>query len=333
MEALQNMVFALCEAAGTSGAESPAAAVAAGFLESAAQVEIDPMGNVVGRLGKIGAPNRILLNAHLDQISMMVTEIDADGFLRIAPCGGIDRRVLPGSPVTVLGRETLTGVVCGNVYGAEKLPPLEEMAVDPGMTKEQAELLVSPGDRVVYSGRPQRLLGSRVTSPSLDDRAGCAAVIRAAQLLAGEDLSWEVIVLLSSREETGGPGAGTAAYALDPAQAICVDVSFAVQPGLQKGKYASLGGGPMVGIAPALSAGMRADLTRIAKQEGIPYQLEVMGGSTGTDIDHICIARGGVACAMLSLPQRNMHTPAEIVDLQDLEWTARLMAAYVRGLV
>ncbi len=332
MEKLKEMLFALCRAQGAPGAETEAAVCAKSYLEPVSRVEIDAMGNVIARLGKLGAPKRILLNAHMDQVSMMVTQVDEDGFVHIAPCGGVDRRVLPGTPVTVLGREPLVGIVCGEFRGAEKIPPLEEMRVDIGLSREEAEKLVAPGDRIVYSGAPQSLLGSLVTSPSLDDRAGCAAVIRAAQLLSQEDLAWEAIVLLSSQEETGGPGAGCAAYAVDPMQAICVDVSFAFQPGLEKGRYAKLGGGPMIGVAPVLSQEMIAAFKRLAKEESIPYQIEAMGGATGTDIDHICAVRSGVACGMLSLPQRNMHTPAEMVDLRDLEWTARLIAAYVRGL-
>lgn len=332
MESLKTMVFRLCEAAGVSGAEDSAAACAEEFLQPLGETERDAMGNVIVRFGKRDAQKRLILNAHLDQIGMMVTEIGEHGLLHITQCGGIDRRVLPGSPVTVYGKKRLTGIVCGKDCGAEKLPPVEEMTVDLGMTQEEAEKLVSPGDRIVYSGTPRSLLGTRITSPSLDDRVGCAAVIRTAQLLQGEDLAWEIFVLLSSREEVGGQGARTAAYTLDPTQAICVDVSFAVQPGMDKGKYAELSKGPMIGIAPSLSNGMRQKLVETAQEEGIACQFEAMGGNTGTDADGICIARGGVPCAVLSIPQRNMHTPAEIVDLQDVEQTARLMAAYVRRL-
>ena len=135
---------------------------------------------------------------------------------------------------------------------------------------------------------------------------------------------------MSSREETGEQGAETAAYSCDPTEAIVVDVSFAVQPGVPESKSGKLAGGPMLGMAPSLSREMGNVLEALAKENGIPFQYEVMGGEAGTNADAIGVSRAGVRCAMLSIPQRNMHTPAEIVDLQDLEHTAQMIAAYVR---
>ena len=149
-----------------------------------------------------------MLDAHIDQIGMIVTQIDEDGFLHVAPCGGVDRRVLPGASVTVYGHETLTGIVCclpphlveddGN-----KVEPVDKMAVDLGLTKEEAEQKVSLGDRIIINGEPRTLLNHRVSSAALDDRAGCAALIRCAQLLHDKPLKCGLTILLSTREETG----------------------------------------------------------------------------------------------------------------------------------
>ncbi len=332
---IRELVKGFCSVPGTPGGEQDAAAFAVEQMKGYGCASIDRMGNVVLEIGNQGSDRRILLDAHIDQVGLIVTSINEKGFLKIAPCGGADRRTLPGQPVQVLGKETVTGVVCclppHLVDGGEdKVPSVDEMAVDIGLTKEEAEAVVEPGDRIVFLTEPQDLLGSRITAPALDDRAGCAVLLRAVQMLASYDLkNCAVSVLLSTREETGEQGAKTAAFWLDPTEAIVVDVSFAEQPGVSSEKSGKLGAGPMLGIAPGLDRKMGAEIAEIAKQEEIPFQYEVMGGPAGTNADQIGVSRGGVRCAMLSIPLRNMHTPTEIVDLQDLEHTAQLIAAYI----
>lgn len=336
IEDFQELLFALCAEPGTPGDESEAARRAARELSDCGETEIDRMGNVICRMGNRGAQRQILLDAHLDQVGLIVTQIEKDGFLRIDSCGGTDRRVLPGSPVTVYGREPLTGVMCCMpphlVEGGEdKVESIDRMAVDVGLSKEEAEALVSPGDRALIRAPQKRLLGSRIASPALDDRAGCAALIRCAQLLHGENLSCGLTVLLSSREEVGGQGAQTGTFSLEPTEAIVVDVSFAAQPGVDPAKCGKLGGGPMIGMAPILNRPMVHRLKELAKKNEIPFTMEIMGGETGTNADGIAVSRAGVHTAMVSIPLRYMHTPVEVIDVQDVEYTARLLAEYVKG--
>ena len=165
----------------------------------------------------------------------------------------------------------------------------------------------------------------------MDDRAGCAALIRCAQLLHGENLSCGLTVLLSSREEVGGQGAQTGTFSLEPTEAIVVDVSFAAQPGVDPAKCGKLGGGPMIGMAPILNRPMVHRLKELAKKNEIPFTMEIMGGETGTNADGIAVSRAGVHTAMVSIPLRYMHTPVEVIDVQDVEYTARLLAEYVKG--
>ena len=167
----------------------------------------------------------------------------------MAPDGGMDRRVLPGSRVVVYGRETLNGIVClpaapPHRRGEDKVPDITDMAVDVGLSKEEAGSLVQPGDMVLVPGEPRRLLGSRVTGAALDDRAGCAVLIRCAQLLQGEDLHCRVSLLLSAREELDSQGARTAAFREEPDMAIVVDVSFAQQPGVPAHESGKLSAAP-----------------------------------------------------------------------------------------
>ena len=335
MQELQEMLFRLCRAPGAAGREDGAAEVARQELAFLPEVKIDTLGSVVATFGDPNAKTHILLDAHLDQIGMVVTSIDEKGFLKVAPDGGMDRRVLPGSRVVVYGRETLNGIVCClpphlTDGGEDKVPDITDMAVDVGLSKEEAQALVQPGDMVLVPGEPRRLLGSRVTGAALDDRAGCAVLIRCAQLLQGEDLHCRVSLLLSTREELDSQGARTAAFREEPDMAIVVDVSFAQQPGVPAHESGKLSAGPMIGVSPILDKGITNTLRRLAKEQEIPFQIEVMGGRTGTNADGINGSRGGVPCGLVSIPQRNMHTPAEICDLEDMENTARLLAAFIR---
>lgn len=335
MEELEQLLFRLCAAPGTPGGESPAAEAAAAELKNSAKVQRDRMGNLTAQFGDPDAKEHVLLDAHLDQIGLIVTEIDENGFLKVGRCGGADARVLPGGAVMVCGRETLCGVVCCTLPhlqegGEDRVPPVDKMAVDIGLSRKKAEKLVSPGDRVLFRTEPKRLLGSRVSAAGLDDRAGVASLIRCAQILSGEKLRCRVTVQLSAQEEVGGAGAKTGTFSAGPTQAIAVDVSFALQPGVDAANRGRLGGGPMIGIAPVLDREITDRLIRLADKKGMPWTREVMGGSTGTNGDEIAVTGRGVPTGLVSIPLRNMHTPAEVADLNDVENTAQLLAAYLR---
>lgn len=323
----------LCAAKGVSGAESEAAAVAAKLLEKYMPAKIDALGSVTGSMGN-GDIN-ILLDAHLDQIGLVVTAIDETGFLKVTKCGGADIRVLAAAEVTVHGREKLFGVITSTPphlskpEDANKAKGFDDIAVDIGLTREEAEKLVSPGDRITFNGAYSELLGNRVCSPSIDDRAGVAAVLRCLELIKDKKLNCKISVLFSVQEETGGSGAQTGAFAADADEAIAVDVSFASAPGVSAEKYASLGGGTMIGYGPSLDYDMSRKLSEIAENKNILNQPEVMGRSTGTNCDQIQVAGKGVKTALLSIPLRNMHTAVEVCDLADIENTAKLMAEYI----
>lgn len=333
MQELKELVLSLCNTPGTPGDEQAVFEVAKEALSFCKWVETDSLCGVHGFLGDKNSPIQIMLDGHIDQIGMVVTEIDEGGFLRLTTVGGIDRRTMPGARVTVYGKETLTGIVCTLPphisEGDGKIAAVTEQAVDIGMTKEEAEKVVSVGDRVILTNPVAPLLGTRVAGSALDDRAGCAAVIRAGQLLADKELSCGVHIVCSTQEEVGGTGAKLYAYRIAPTHAIAVDVSFATQPGCSNPGLGELGKGPMIGYAAILNRKMGKKLEELAKAKEIPYQVEVMGGHTGTNCDEIVTERAGVKCALISVPQRNMHTPSEICDLLDIENIAKLIAAYV----
>ncbi len=325
----------LTDCDGTSGDETNAAAVAEAELKRFMPCGIDRMGNVVGSTGVAGQP--ILLDAHLDQIGLIVTAVDQTGFLKIAACGGADALVLAAAEVTVHGKENLPGVIVStppHLIGKDdkkNARKITELSVDIGMTKEEAEAKVSAGDRITLRAPLKKMLKNRVCGASLDDRCGVLSILLCLEKLGDLVKELPLKVVFSANEETGGSGARVAAYTAGAREAIAVDVSFAKAPGVKESVRARLGKGTMIGFAPTLDHAMSKELQQIAEAQGIPFQFEVMSGRTGTNADDIATAGHGAKMALLSIPLRNMHTAGEVIDLGDVEATAALMAAYLKN--
>lgn len=328
---LLTVLRSLCGCAGVSGEEAPAADAALELLREYMPAHVDALGNVIGE--REGKGPHILLDAHLDRVGLIVTAVDSQGFLRIAKCGGSDARVLAAADVTVWGKKQLFGVITStpphlaSKDDSSKAKDFDAVAVDIGIDADSAREIVSPGDRVTVNGSFLCLANDRVSSPCLDDRAGVAAILRCLDLLG--DCDCRLTVMFSAQEETGTGAAGAGAYESNADEAICVDVSFACAPGVDKCKHPDLGSGTMIGIAPSLDRGIFDKLTALADLKCINRSIEVMGGRTGTNSDDIQTSRGGIKTALLSIPLRNMHTAVEVISLADVEATAQLMAAYI----
>jgi endoglucanase len=335
---MQDIIFKLSKANGVAGGEFAASEVAKEELSKYMPVSVDALGNVTGKIEGSGV--HILLDAHIDQIGMIVTSIDDHGFLKVNKCGGMDIRVLAAHEVTVWGKKPLLGIVTStpphlaNKNDGGKAKDFDEIAIDVGLSKDKATELICPGDRITLNGAQQRLLENRICSPALDDRAGVASILRCLELLKNKKHNCQVSVMFSVQEETGGSGAHTGGYSAAADESIAVDVSFAYAPDVAREKCGEMGKGTMLGFSPILDHGMCLTLEKIAKAKNIPLQYEVMGGRTGTNADEIQLSRSGTKTALLSIPLKNMHTSVEIIDLQDVESTARLMAEYIseRGL-
>ena len=333
---MKEFIFKLCAAHGASGSEGSVAKLLSDRLKQYADVEIDQNGTLIAQMGNLAAEKHIMLDAHIDQIGLIVTDIDEHGFLKVAACGGIDRRVLPGAVMKVCAKEELLGIVsCLPPHlskgGEEKIPSIEEFSIDVGLSQKQAETLIERGNRILFAQEPKQLLGNRIAAPALDNRAGAAVLVRCAELLSHKNLSCKLSIVLSVQEETSALGAATASYALNPDEAVVVDVSFASQPSVPSEKSGELSKGPMIGIAPSLSSRVTKTLFTLAEKHGISYQTEVMGGKTGTNADKVSVSRSGIPSGLVSVPERNMHTPVEVVDLEDVETTARLLSLYVEN--
>ncbi len=334
---LVEILQALSRASGPTGREEEAVSAAQVLLEPlVASTQIDKVGNLIGFLPSFKPEaKRIVLDAHLDEVCLVVTGWE-DGFLQVASAfSGVDPRLLPASRVLVCARQPVYGVVTclpPHLLSEEEREtpfPMEKMRIDCGLTQEQAQTLVPVGTRVIAATEPFYLGQKKFCGKALDDRAGFAVILRVLQLLQGKQLDVDLAVVGSVQEESTELGAQAAGFHLAPQEAIVIDATFGDTPDSERDTTFPLGAGPTIGIGPALSRQMTRNLQAIAAREGIGYQDEVMEGSTGTNSMAFQIAREGVACAVISFPLRYMHTPREVVHLDDLENAARLIAAYL----
>lgn len=331
----------LTEPTGVTGREDLAAKVATELLTPLTdEVSVDTRGSVIASVKGVGP--KILLDAHMDQVGFIVTSIEADGFVKFDKCGGIDERILSGLEVMILGEGPVYGVITS--VPPHLSTPEEEGTVkdekdrfiDTGLTTEECNNLVHVGDRIVPKFRFMQLLGTQVTSAALDDRAGMAVHIRALELIqeqvekgaAKPNLSVQFTV----QEETGGNAASTAAFGANPDMAIAVDVSFAFTPGCVEEDCGKIGAGPMLGIAPVLDHNISQAFKAIATAKDIPLQYEVMTRRTGTHADEIAVTKSGIPTALISVPLKYMHTPIEVVDTEDIEGSAQLIADFALAL-
>ena len=285
-------------------------------------------------IGKIEGESdyTIMLDAHIDQVAMIVTDVDDKGFLTVANSGGIDIRMLPSLKVTVHAKEKVSAVFTATPphlsKGEEDFSDISKIKLDSALG-EKAKDIISVGDYVTFETGTTELLGGKLSGTAFDDRAGVACLIETARRLSGKKLPVNVVFLFSDGEELGLRGIRTATFRTEPQEAIPVDVSFGDGIGIAPDECGKLGDGAMIGIAPTLDKEISKKLINTAKENNIPYQTEVMGSTTGTNADMISITKEGVRTCTLSIPLRNMHTPNEILDIKDLESVCDILCEYV----
>ncbi len=321
-------------APGLSAFEAPVREViAAAWRRSAPKQTVSRLGSLhalqpgAGR----GAHSKILLTAHMDKIGLMVTQV-VEGFCRLTEIGGLDPRILPGQMVAIHGREPVSAVVI--LPPAALLPPdrksetarLKDLWLDTGLPAAEAARLVRIGDPVSFAQAPLELANGRISGPSLDDRAGVAALTVCLEELAARPHRWDVIAAATVQEEETLGGAFTSAFALKPDLAVAVDVTFAAGPGLPEHKTFPTGEGPTIGMGPNVHPGMCRAFTRAADKAGIKYCLEVMPQHSGTDAYAMQITAEGIPTAVIGIPLRYMHTAVETVAVSDVRQTGKLLA-------
>lgn len=335
MELLQTLelINMRCSPSGfEAGTANTAAELMGKYFDS---VNTDRLGNIIGikRCGKDVA-RTLMLDAHIDQVGFIVTDVDDGGFVRVKSIGGIDCRVLPSSEVKILTEPPIYGVFTSvpphlqNDGDGRGAPTLDELYIDCGI-KNGAKELIKIGTPAVFAEKTEVLSGSIVSGGGIDNRLGFAVLLRVMDKLNVHKLNVDLALCGTACEEIGGAGAKTAAYALDPDFALAVDTTHASTHDCSNEQTFELGGGPLIGMGPNLDRGMSKKLVEIARDGNIKYGLEVMEGSTGTNAWQIQTVREGIRCALVSVPIRYMHTPTETADLNDAEAAAELIAQYI----
>ena len=333
----------LLETPSPSGFEQPIQQVVRDWAKSFADdVRTDAHGNVFAARFPEGRPAdapRVLLAGHCDQIGLMVQHIDGDGFLYVQPIGGWDMQILLGQHLTVW---TKTGPVAGVVARRAihllkpdertRVPDFTDVWVDIGAkNKDEAESLVRHGDPVTFALGYRPLRNGLAASPAMDDKVGLWVCLEAVRLLHGRSLQAAVYGVSTVAEEIGLRGATTATYAVNPTVGIAVDVTHATDtPGNDKKTQGEIkcGGGPVLFRGANINPRVFDLLEETAKAHQIPVQVRGVPRATGTDANAIQISREGVACGLIGIPNRYMHSPVEVVHLDDLTSAAKLLAEF-----
>jgi endoglucanase len=338
--AIPPVLRSLLSATGPSGYETAPAALWREAAGAFAEVSADVMGSSLARVPGTGQGPTLAIVGHIDEIGFVVTHAGDDGVIAIRPLGGYDQHVLLGQRVEVLTREgRLPGVIGPRKVkrkpGEDRKPVgFEDLFLDIG-AKDGAEArsLVRAGDTGVIAGDPVELRGNRIAARSLDNRIGSYVALEVARRVAAAGgAPGDVAGLAVVQEEVGDfAGARAAAFELEPAVAIAVDVTYASdQRGgdpEEDGEH-SLGSGPALMRGPSMHPGVFELLYETAEQEKIPCTIEISRGHTNTDADAIYLSRVGVATGVVSIPLRYMHTPVETVQLDDVEAVVRLLVAF-----
>jgi putative aminopeptidase FrvX len=329
----------------TPGAAPDEAAAARVWRDEAATFADRTWGDVRGNAYAAldGGDYRVLLSGHIDEIGIMVSYVDDDGFLYFTSVGGWDSQVLVGQRIRLKGRQgDVIGVVGKKPIHLmkgderEKVSKIEDLWIDIG-AKSRAEALerIRISTTGVIDAPVYEMPNGRIVSRSVDNRVGALTVLEALRLLSLDRPRATVAAVASAQEELTLGGAQVAAFGFDPHVAVVVDVTFSTDyPGADKHQNGDvkLGGGPVISRGSAGSPVLFDMALEIAEREGIPYSIQTNARYTGTDADAIHIVRAGIATLVISIPNRYMHSPNEMVALSDVESAARLIAALVRAL-
>jgi endoglucanase len=333
----------LLDTPGPSGFESAPAKLWRDEARAFAEVTSDVAGNSLATVNPAGAPT-IMLAGHIDEIGLIVTYIDDDGYLFIAGIGGWDAQVLVGQRLRIIARDGDVFGVVGkkpiHVIKAEdrkKASQMTDLWVDIGATsREDAERVVSVGDAGVIDSRTIDLPNGRIVSRSIDDRIGAFVVLEALRRYASAPGGARVVAVATTQEEIArqGGGARVSATRIGPQMALVVDVTHATDyPGADKKEQGDhrIGGGPVLMRGSIISPVVFTLLREAASRLSIPFTVHAAGGESWTDADAIHVAREGIATGLISIPNRYMHSPNEIVSLEDLDRAAALIAETCRS--
>ncbi|MBW2368873.1 MAG: M42 family metallopeptidase [Deltaproteobacteria bacterium] len=335
----------LIAAPSISGFEQPGMRIVRDFLKPYTDsIKTDVHGNVIGVINP-QAKLRVMLAGHCDQIGFMVRYITDEGFIYFSAVGGIEDSVVPGTKVWIhAGKKAIPGIIGKKAIHLlkpeerKKVTQLNKLFVDIGATsKKDAAKLVSIGDPITFDSRLLKLKNNQVSGPGMDDKAGVFIMCETLRLLAASKKRPQVAVygVATVQEELGLRGARTSAFEIDPHVGIAIDVDHATDyPGNEKAEVGdvSLGKGPIISRGPNINPIVYDLLIKAAQKKKIPHQVEGAPSATGTDANAIQINKSGVAAGLVGIPNRYMHTQVEMVSIDDLANSAKLLAEFILSL-
>ena len=331
----------LVEAPSPSGFEQPAQEVYRNFVKDCAdEITTDYHGSVIA-LKKGKGKRRVMLVGHADEIGLMVRYIDENGFIRFTAIGFVDHTLLQGVRVDIHHEgKVIRGVVESKAihmykdFERTELIKKEELWIDIGArNKAEAEEMVSVGDGITFAAGMELLPNNLVTSKALDNKVGVFTVGAVLKNLENEELNANIYSVSCVQEELGLRGSTTSAYGINPDIGIAIDVTHATDfPGADKNHWGDmkLNGGIAVAVGANINPRVLELLKAAAKKHSVPYQIEAIPGSSGTDAASVQLTRAGVATGLLSIPTRNMHAPSEVISLADLEGGVTILTEFCR---
>lgn len=302
-------------------------------------VKTDVHGNSIGIINKNGSP-RVMLAGHIDEVGYMVKYVDKEGYIYFSTIGGIDLHLVPGERVWIKTKKGMALGVIGKKpihllerEEREKVAKIDQLWIDIGAKNEkEAKSKVSIGDPAVPAVGFEVLNGDMVIGRGFDDRSGAFVVSETLRLISGKKPKASIFGVATVQEEIGLRGAITSAYGISPDIGIAIDVTFATDfPTVEKKRVGDIkiGAGPVISRGPNINPKVFDLLVKTAKEEKLPYQIQGQPRGTGTDANVIQLTKAGVATGLVSIPNRYMHTPVELVNLKDLENVAKLLSAFI----
>ena len=328
------LVKDLCLTFGASGRESTVCELIKSKMEPfCAEITTDKYGNLFCKRTNNENLKNLVIDAHTDTVGLVVKEIAENGFLKFCPLGGIDARVLPASEVIVHGKKDILGVIASkppHLMSAEDKKSnvkIENMFIDTGLS--DAENYVSVGDVVTYRQRFDKM-GQNIVGTYLDDRACCGAIIEIFEQLKDVELPFNLIASFTVQEELGLAGAKY--QDINPDVVIALDVTFGKTPDESRDLAFKCGEGATIGVGPSLNKSLSDFMKKCAKENNIPYQTEVLEGSSGTNAWAYQINKKPAVCGLLSLPIKFMHTPVETASVSDYDNLLDLTTVVLKNL-
>jgi endoglucanase len=281
---------------------------------------------------------KIMLAAHCDEIGLIVTNIDKNGFIRFSGIGGIDDRILPAQEVVIHAKKDVLGFIGAKPphliadKESKNAPKIEEMYIDTGLEKAEVDKIICIGDTITYKPCFTFMQNNVVSSKSLDNRAGVAVMYEVLKMCKDTKLFCELICTATVQEELGTRGAVIGTYNNNPDIGIAIDVCHGNMSGADKSDTYELGKGPAIAVGPNIHPKLSKRLIEVAKNSNIPYQIDVEEGNTGTDAWPMQISRSGIPTLLVSIPLKYMHTTVETLNLEDIKNSALLIYNFIKNI-